>query len=107
MANGSGGGTIADLLKLIFGDVPAQWLRLVIIGGLITWGVVSLRDFSRETRAYNTDLRNALTEYIAANTAWQAKTIDDRRYLIGKVNARFDRIYKRNGMEYEPMEAPR
>lgn len=107
MANGSGGPIVPDLFKMAFGDVPTQWIRLVAFGVFIAWGVFALRDFGRETREQNDALRKSLSEYIASNKAWQEKSTDERRYLIGKVNARFDRLYKRNGWEHEAMEVPR
>lgn len=106
MGNEPPGGPF-DLLKLAFGEVPGPWIRFAAFGALIMWAVFAVRDFRNDVRNESQAVRQALGEYIAANKAWQDTSMDERKYLLSRVNVRFQRIYKRNGWEYEPIEVPR
>jgi hypothetical protein len=49
-------------------------------------------------------VRQALGSYVASNQAWQNASAAERQYLLSKVNARFERVYTKNGWPYEPIE---
>lgn len=112
MANGDGGLAV-KILKLIFGEVPAQWVRLILIGGLLVWAGYQVRDFLRDSAAFQTTIAGQMSairqELKTANDAAAilvGKNDIRTEKLIGKVNIRFERVYTHNGWEYVPIEPP-
>jgi len=103
MANGDGGVAL-KAMKLLFGDVPMQWVRLILLGAFLTWLGFAMRDFKNEVKNEALAVRGTLTEYIAANGAWQSLTKQERAVLLRKANARFKRLYQHNGWDYEDIE---
>jgi hypothetical protein len=86
---------------MLFGDVPAQWVRLVVLGAFIAWVSLSVSQFRQDVREESQAVRRALSEYIAANKAWQDLTMAQRTKLVNQVDRRFGRLYRTNGWEYE------
>lgn len=97
-------GALGNLLKFLFGDVPSQWVRLFMLGVGVTVALVMLRDFRRDVRGESASVREALVQYMASNKAWQDATMSERAKLLARVNYRLEKIYRRNGMDYDPVE---
>lgn len=95
---------LLGFIKVLVGDVPAPWFRLVVFGALITWAFFYARDFKRAVSAESSAVRQALIESIAANQAWKDATMAERRAYVRKIDRRFEKLYRRNGLEYEPLD---
>ena len=90
VGGGNGGDTLGYLFKMFFGTDPSQWVRFVMLGALLTWAVVMVRDF-----------RNDVVRYMAANEQWKATSAEERTKLIRKADARLQRLYEHNGWVYQ------
>ena len=102
--NGKNGGAFGFVLRAIVGEVPAQWIRFVLLGVAATLLWKAAMDFKREMREDGRANRAALTEYIAANQLWQNTNLDVRAKLLRQVNTRFRRLYRENRWDYEEVE---
>lgn len=103
VANG-GGGVVVTLLKYLFGDLPAQWIRLIIFGAACAAAFFLARDFKREILAESAATRASLDLYMKANQVWQETSKEERTRLIRKANVRIKRLYDHNKWLYEEIE---
>lgn len=105
MANGNAVPSLSALLKILFGDVPAQWVRQIAIGAIATMLYFSARDFKNEMKAEGLAARRVMNEYIAANDVWQKTSAKERVRLLRAADARIGRLYAQNGWVYEPLRS--
>lgn len=91
------GGLIVRMLRMLVGDVPMQWLRLIILGGAMVLGAVYIRDFKME-------IVRKVDAAIASNAVWQQASIEERQRLVKKANTRLKRLYEYNGWVYEDLD---
>ncbi len=92
------------VFKILFGDIPSQWFRLLVLGGCIVWAFYAVRNFERTVMQEAQATRVTLTAYIASNEAWQKASNEERAVLLRKVNTRLKRLYQVNGWDYEDVE---
>lgn len=102
--NGKNGGALGFALRAVFGEVPAQWIRFVLLGAAIALLYTKAMDFKRDVTNESVASRKALGEYVASNQAWQNLSAETRAKLLKQVNRRFQRVYQARGWDYEDIE---
>lgn len=89
MPNGNDG-NLSYILKTIFGDMPAQWVRIALLAAGLTLIWVEARDIKRKVAAIEVALPQKVDR-------------SDMAKALRRADARIQRLYGAQGWQYEPL----
>lgn len=83
-------GNLSYILKTIFGDVPAQWVRIALLAVGLTLIWVEAREIKRKVATIEATLPNKVDRY-------------EMIRALKRADARIQRLYGAQGWQYDPV----